>query len=91
MDQVLGVAIGIATVCLIFSIFASHLQEVWASFSARRASSLEIALKYARRRATDERFFLSPPNPEYFFCCNQNFAYGGQCASRPAPPATFLQ
>jgi len=43
MDKVLGVAIGIATVCLIFSIFASHLQEVWASFSARRASSLEIA------------------------------------------------
>lgn len=45
MDKVLGVAIGIATVCLIFSIFASHLQEVWASFSARRASSLEIALR----------------------------------------------
>jgi len=45
MDRVLGVAIGIAAVCLIFSIFASHIQEIWAAFSARRASSLETALR----------------------------------------------
>jgi hypothetical protein len=45
MDRILGVAIGIATVCLIFSIFASHLQELWAAYSARRAASLESALK----------------------------------------------
>src|SRR6516165_8356164 len=45
MDRVLGLAIGIATVCLIFSIFASHLQEIWAAFGARRASSLETALR----------------------------------------------
>lgn len=45
MDRVLGVAIGVASVCLIFSIFASHIQEIWASFGARRASSLESALK----------------------------------------------
>ena len=43
MDRILGVVIGIATVCLIFSILASHLQEMWASYSARRAASLEIA------------------------------------------------
>ena len=45
MDRILGVAIGIATVCLIFSILASHLQELWAAYSARRAGSLETALK----------------------------------------------
>jgi hypothetical protein len=45
MDRILGVAIGLATVCLLFSILASHLQELWASYSARRAASLEIALQ----------------------------------------------
>ena len=45
MDRVLGVAIGIATVCLLFSILASHIQEIWASFSARRAVSLESAIR----------------------------------------------
>jgi len=45
MDRILGVAIGIATVCLMFSILASHIQEIWASFSARRAAALEVALK----------------------------------------------
>jgi hypothetical protein len=44
MDRVLGVAIGVATVCLLFSILASQLQELWASYSARRAASLETAL-----------------------------------------------
>jgi len=44
MDKVLGVALGIATVCLIFSILASHIQELWASFVARRAASLETAI-----------------------------------------------
>jgi hypothetical protein len=44
VDRILGVAIGLATVCLLFSVLASHLQELWASFSARRAAALEIAL-----------------------------------------------
>jgi hypothetical protein len=44
MDRVLGVALGVATVCLIFSILASHIQELWASFIARRAASLEAAI-----------------------------------------------
>jgi hypothetical protein len=45
MDRILGVAIGIATVCLVLSIIASHLQELWASFAERRAASLERALQ----------------------------------------------
>jgi hypothetical protein len=45
MDKILGVAIGIATVCLIFSIVASHVQEIWALFSAKRAKTLEAALE----------------------------------------------
>jgi len=61
MDRVLGVAIGIATVCLIFSILASHLQEIWASFSARRAATLEIALNHMLSDPTlSESFFTHP-------------------------------
>ena len=45
MDRILGVAIGIATVCFVLSVIASHLQELWASFAARRATLLEAALK----------------------------------------------
>ncbi|MBT9330071.1 hypothetical protein [Paracidobacterium acidisoli] len=44
MQQVLGVAIGIALVCLLLSIIASHVQEVGAAFTARRAASLEVAI-----------------------------------------------
>jgi hypothetical protein len=44
MERVLGVAIGVAVVCLLLSIIASHLQEVWATYSARRAASLETAI-----------------------------------------------
>ena len=61
MDRILGVAIGIATVCLLFSILASHLQEIWASFSARRASALETALKQMLSDPNlSEAFFAHP-------------------------------
>lgn len=45
MEQVLGVAIGIAAVCLLLSIIASHIQEVIAAFTSRRAATLEIAIQ----------------------------------------------
>lgn len=45
MQQILGVAIGIATVCLVLSILASHIQEVIAAFTSRRAVILELAIK----------------------------------------------
>jgi hypothetical protein len=45
MQQVLGVAIGIALVCLLLSIIASHVQEVGVAFTARRAATLEQAIK----------------------------------------------
>jgi hypothetical protein len=61
MDRILGVAIGIATVCLLFSILASHLQEIWASFSARRAAALEIALiQMLSDPNLSEAFFAHP-------------------------------
>lgn len=44
MEQILGVGIGIATVCLLLSIIASHVQEVTAAFTSRRAATLELAL-----------------------------------------------
>jgi hypothetical protein len=45
MEQILGVGIGIATVCLLLSILASHVQEVTAAFTSRRAATLELALQ----------------------------------------------
>src|ERR1700743_2364054 len=45
MQQILGVAIGVATVCLVLSIIASHLQEVIAALTSRRAAMLELAIK----------------------------------------------
>ncbi len=45
MERVLGVAIGIAVVCLLLSILASHVQEVWAAYSARRAAMLEKSVQ----------------------------------------------
>jgi hypothetical protein len=44
MEQVLGVAIGIALVCLLLSIIASHVQEILASFVSSRARTLETAV-----------------------------------------------
>jgi hypothetical protein len=61
MDRILGVAIGIATVCLIFSILASHLQELWASFSARRAAALEIAIGNMLSDADLSKAFFDHP------------------------------
>jgi len=45
MQQILGVAIGVATVCLLLSIIASHALEVIAAFTARRAAILELAIR----------------------------------------------
>ena len=61
MDRILGVAIGIATVCLMFSILASHVQEIWSSFSARRAAALEVALKQMLGDPSLSRSFFEHP------------------------------
>jgi hypothetical protein len=45
MQEILGIAIGIATVCLLLSIIASHLQEVISAYGARRAATLEVAIQ----------------------------------------------
>jgi hypothetical protein len=45
MQQVLGVATGVALLCLLLSIIASHVQEVGVAFTARRAATLEQAIK----------------------------------------------
>jgi len=44
MEQVLGVAIGIVLVCLLLSIIASHVLEIMAAFTAKRAVALEQAI-----------------------------------------------
>ncbi|QNI33322.1 hypothetical protein H7849_05005 [Alloacidobacterium dinghuense] len=45
MEQVLGVAVGIVLVCLLLSIIASHVREMAAAFTARRAIVLEEAIR----------------------------------------------
>lgn len=44
MQQVLGVAIGVALVYLLLSIIASHVQEMVAALTAKRAATLEEAI-----------------------------------------------
>jgi hypothetical protein len=61
MERVLGVAIGIATVCLLLSVIASHLQEVWAGYTARRAAQLEQGIaKMLGNPALTQAFFSHP-------------------------------
>jgi hypothetical protein len=61
MERVLGVAIGIAVVCLLLSIIASHVQEVWATYSARRALVLEEAIvKMLGNDRLAKEFFSHP-------------------------------
>ncbi len=61
MERVLGVAIGISTVCLLLSIIASHLQEVWAGYSAKRAVQLEEAIAKMLGNPTLTQTFFSHP------------------------------
>ena len=44
MEQILGVAIGVVLVCLLLSIIASHVLEIAAAFTAKRATLLEKAI-----------------------------------------------
>ncbi len=60
MERVLGVAIGIAVVCLLLSIIASHVQEVWASYTARRAASLVSAIESMLGKDVAADFFAHP-------------------------------
>jgi hypothetical protein len=60
MERVLGVAIGIAVVCLLLSIIASHLQEVWATYTARRAASLVSAIESMLGKDVADDFFAHP-------------------------------
>ncbi|HVW78187.1 MAG TPA: hypothetical protein VHB45_11295 [Alloacidobacterium sp.] len=45
MEQILAVAIGVVLVCLLLSIIASHICELAAAFTAKRAAMLEKAIR----------------------------------------------
>jgi hypothetical protein len=86
MDRILGVAIGIATVCLIFSILASHLQEIWASFSARRALALEAALKQMLSDPNlSEAFFAHPLIQSISFSPTRSWILRRTAPTQPRP------
>ncbi|MGB7846790.1 MAG: hypothetical protein WBL63_14330 [Candidatus Acidiferrum sp.] len=82
-------AIGIATVCLIFSILASHMQEIWASFNARRAASLEIALKQMLSDPNlSEAFFAHPLIQSISFSPTRTLIFRRNAP--PAPRPTYI-
>jgi hypothetical protein len=61
MQEILGIAIGIATVCLLLSIIASHVQEVISAYGARRAATLEVAIQNMLGDAKIyDKFFAHP-------------------------------
>lgn len=61
MEQIGGVAIGIVLVCLLLSIIASHICEMAAAFTAKRAAALEKAiLKMIGDPAIYEKFVSHP-------------------------------
>jgi hypothetical protein len=61
LEQILGVAIGIVLICLLLSIIASHVREIMAAFTAKRARMLEQAiLKMVNDPAIYEKFASHP-------------------------------
>jgi hypothetical protein len=61
LEQILGVAIGIVLICLLLSIIASHVREIMAAFTAKRAIMLEKAiLKMVNDPAIYAKFVSHP-------------------------------
>lgn len=88
MERVLGVAIGVSTVCLLLSIIASHLQEVWAGYSARRAAQLEEAIaKMLGNPALTQSFFSHPLIENISFTPPRPFS---RASSAPVPRPTYV-
>lgn len=61
MERMLGLLIGITTVFVVLSILASHVQEIWSSYSARRAVSLETAIRKMLQDPKLTNVFFSHP------------------------------
>lgn len=86
MDQVLGVAIGIVLICLLLSIIASHLRELAATFTARRATMLEKAiLKMLGDPAIYEKFAGHPLIETISFEPTKIFGISLSRKGRPRP------
>ena len=88
MERVLGVAIGIATVCLLLSVIASHLQEVWAGYTARRAAQLEQGIaRMLGNPALTQAFFSHPLIENISFTPPRPFS---RAASAPPARPTYV-
>jgi hypothetical protein len=61
MDRIIGAVTGLATVCLVLSIFASHLQELLAAYLARRAATLDSAIRMMLADPALTRVFFQHP------------------------------
>jgi hypothetical protein len=88
MERVLGVAIGIAIVCLLLSVVASHLQEVWAGYTARRAAQLEQGIaRMLGNPALTQAFFSHPLIENISFTPPRPFS---RASSAPTPRPTYV-
>lgn len=86
MEQVLGVAIGIVLICLLLSIIASHVREVAAALTAKRAIMLEGAiLKMVGDPVIYQKFVGHPLIETISFARMRLFGKGTPRANRPRP------
>lgn len=91
MEQVIGVAIGVVLVCLLLSIIASHICELAAAFTAKRAVVLEQAI---RRMLVDpnlyETFVAHPLIETISFAPAKLLGFGPDRKPRPTYIASPL-
>lgn len=73
MQQVLATATGIALVCLLLSIIASHVQEIVASFISSRARTLEAAIQKMMEDPQLYQIFLNHPLIQNISFCPPKF------------------
>jgi len=86
VEQILGVAIGVALTCLLLSIIASHLLEIAAAFTAKRAIVLEGAIrKMLGDPAIYEKFASHPLIETISYEPAKLFGFSLIRASKPRP------
>jgi hypothetical protein len=86
MEQILGVAIGVALLCLLLSIIASHVLEITAAFTAKRAIALEMAiLKMVGDPALYQKFASHPLIETISFQPAKLFGLSLARAAKPRP------
>ncbi len=86
MEQILGVAVGVVLTCLLLSIIASHVLEMMAAFTAKRAVALETAIcKMVGDPAIYEKFVKHPLIETISFQPASLLGLRSSAAAKPRP------